>query len=287
MKIIQRSLLITSFLLGLFVCFLGQYFYKTINQTRFPHFPNKHQHQALLTPQMHLERTKAKGKYPSFSAPQTLIVCCDDGLLQTTVQTYHTQQCDGCFPEVYFLTDYPSVAIAKFGLTAPLNAMKLDLAIAWGVKQIIFIGTSCGLQKNTQLGDVVVCEKAIRDEGVSHHYLAYDKYAYPSQVLQKKLVQALKAMDITYKMGTIWTTDGFYRTTGEEIAYYQREGVLCVEMETAAILSVATFNKIDAVAMVFIGDSYAKQKWEKTIDGYKEKKLTVLNNMVRTALTLS
>ena len=54
------------------------------------------------------------------------------------------------------------------------------MAIAWGVKQIIFIGTCCGMQDNVVVGDLIVCERAIRDEGVSHHYLPDSKYVYPS-----------------------------------------------------------------------------------------------------------
>lgn len=59
--------------------------------------------------------------------------------------------------------------------------MKLELLIAWGVKQFITLGIAGGLQKNLLIGDIIVCEKAIRDEGTSHHYLPYDKYAYPSK----------------------------------------------------------------------------------------------------------
>ena len=73
----------------------------------------------------------------------------------------------------HFLKDYPSVAIARFGITAPVNAIYLERVIAWGIKQVIAIGTSCGIQENLSMDDVIVCEKAIRDEGTSHHYLPY------------------------------------------------------------------------------------------------------------------
>jgi len=286
--VMKKILLIFSFLFGILFCLAGQYFLG-YSYHSFPHFPQKHKFEAILTPEKQFERQKAMGKFPTISPPKTLILCYDDAFLKSILQKYPNKKFEefyflsGEFAEFNFLTDYPSIAIARFGWSAPLNAMKLDRAIAWGVKQVIAIGTSCGLQKDLSGDDIIVCEKAIRDEGTSHHYLAYSKYAYPSQRLKERLLQTLKEMNKPYRVGTSWTTDGFYRTTKEEVEHYQKEGVLCVEMEAAALLSVAQYRNIDMVAIFTITDSYANLKWEK-FSAYVDKKIKTLNNIFEIVL---
>lgn len=87
-------------------------------------------------------------------------------------------------------------------------------------------------------------------------------------------------------MGPSWTTDGFYRTTKEEVEQYQKDGVLCVEMESAALLAVAKYRNIDMAALFAITDSYANLTWEKAI-GYREKKLETLSTLFGIALKVA
>jgi purine-nucleoside phosphorylase len=279
----NKVALVVSFVLGVLACAVGYHFFKPCYP--FPNIPEKYRFQSALTPRQFFDYQKNKGKAPAIAAPKTLIVCCDSGLLENILQKYRTQSCHLIYADVHVLTDYPSTAIALFGLTSPLNAMMLELAIAWGIKQMIFIGTACSLQKNLVLGDIVVCEKAIRDEGVSHHYLAPSKYVYPAEPLQKKLLVMLNAMNKKYRFGAIWTTDAFFRETIQEISQYQKEGVLGVEMETAGLLSVAAFNHIDAVALYTVTDSYANLVWEKGL-GYRQKKIDTLEQLFEIALKI-
>ncbi|MFC1894604.1 hypothetical protein ACFLYH_01505 [Candidatus Dependentiae bacterium] len=78
----------------------------------------------------------------------------------------------------------------------------------------------------------------------------------------------------------------FNRTTKKEVECYQKEGVFGVEMETAAVFSVAKFNNIDAVAMLTITDSYAKYAWKKSFD-YKKQKRKALESFFEIALKLA
>ncbi len=126
----------------------------------------------------------------------------------------------------------------------------------------------------------------MRDEGTSHHYLPYSKYVYPSEKLQTKLLNYLKEKNIPYKLGPSWTTDAIYRTTKVEVEQYQKEGVLCVEGETAALFAVATYRNIEMIALFTITDSFANLTWEKATD-YEDKKLKTLNLLFEIALNLA
>jgi purine-nucleoside phosphorylase len=281
----KKILIPGFFILGVIVCFFGMRIFQPRCQT-YPCFPDKYKYEAIMKPKDFFERMKVSGQSPTFAAPKTMIMCCDDKFFKIITEKYKTKQCDGRFEKVYFLTDYPSVAIAKLGWTAANAVISFELFIAWGIKQAIFIGTSCAIQKDITLGDLIVCEKAIRDEGLSHHYLAQDKYACPSQMLQKKLLSTLNGINKPYRLGTVWTIGAFHRATVPEVERYQKEGVLSVEMEMAGLFSVAQYYHIDIVAMSTVTDSYANLKWEKAHD-YEAKKLKALEEFFEIALKVA
>ncbi|HEX3960419.1 MAG TPA: hypothetical protein VHZ03_27910 [Trebonia sp.] len=91
-------------------------------------------------------------------------------------------------------------------------------------------------------GEMVVCTGAIRDEGVSHHYAPAEKFAWPSGTLTRRLAQALAAGGTAPHSGLAWTIDAPYRETMAEARSYQAEGVVCVEMEAAALFTVGRYG---------------------------------------------
>ncbi|TFV29739.1 hypothetical protein E4K10_48535 [Streptomyces sp. T1317-0309] len=60
--------------------------------------------------------------------------------------------------------------LSGFGIGGPAAASVLEEAIAAGVRRVVSIGGAGGLGVGQVPGDVVVCDRAVRDEGVSHHY---------------------------------------------------------------------------------------------------------------------
>ena len=274
------------FLLGAFSCFVGMHFLQITFCQTFPHFNEKYKSEAILTPQQFMGFLKEKGAYSNFNAPKTLIMCVDRSLFENILQKYKTQKCGAWASDLYLLTDYPSVAVTKLGMTSSLAVMAFEMAIAWGIKQAIFIGTTCALQKDIAVGDLMVCEKAIRDEGTSHHYLPYGKYAYPSKKMQTKFLEILKDMNKPYKLGTILTTSAFFQMKVDEARHYQKEGVLGVEMEMAGLLSVAVYRHIDMIAFGTRTDTYANLVWEKSAN-YKDAKMKALNEFFEIALKVA
>lgn len=73
--------------------------------------------------------------------------------------------------------------------------------IAVGVNQFIGIGTAGGLQKDLPVGSIVVCERAVRDEGVSHHYVEPAKYAHTSIRLTQRLKDTLAVQGLDPRVG--------------------------------------------------------------------------------------
>lgn len=247
-----------------------------------PQFGEKHEFSSLTSASKMLEHRKQFGRLPSTPAPKTAIFCYQSRFVKKILEETPYESCGGCFSKLYFLKDYPGIAITDFGIGAPVMANKMEELIAWGVNQFISMGTAGSLNPKAPIGSIVVCEKAIRDEGTSHHYLPPTKYIHAPRRMTNKLQQQLKKSDIPFLTGSTWTTDSFYRQTAEEITRYQKEGVLTVEMETAALFAVAHFYQVDLGAMFTITDTHTDLIWQPYFE--EEKTMSGLRTLLKIAL---
>jgi len=143
-----------------------------------------------------------------------------------------------------------------------VTALLMEDFIALGTSKFISIGTAGGLQGNSHVGDIVLCNRAIRDEGVSHHYVPPGKYAEPSADLTGRLADEFGRAGVHFSTGCTWTIDTPYRETVEEARLYQQEGVACVEMEAAGIFSVAACRSVQVASAFVISDLLKDAVWE-------------------------
>ncbi|MER7109437.1 nucleoside phosphorylase [Streptomyces sp. NPDC000229] len=147
-----------------------------------------------------------------------------------------------------------------FGLGAPAAALVLEQLIALGVRRVITVGTAASLRTELQAGELVVCDNALRDEGVSHHYLPPGSRVRPSKGLSERLAEALRGRGVTVRRGSGWTTDAPYRETAAEVTRYGRLGVLTADMEAAGVFAVAERRGVDAAAVFAVADSLAERR---------------------------
>jgi uridine phosphorylase len=163
-------------------------------------------------------------------------------------------------------TDHKVGIVGGFGFGAPAACLRLEGLIAYGVKRFASIGTAGALQKDLHIGDLVVCDRAIRDEGVSYHYQEASKYAHASPEMVSRLTRAAEKLKLPHRLGTSWTIDAPYRETTVEVRHYQGEGVMTVEMEASALFAVAAYHDIEMGAMFTISDSLAGEVWDPQFD---------------------
>jgi uridine phosphorylase len=158
------------------------------------------------------------------------------------------------------MTRDKKLALVRLVLGAPFTAIMMEEAIACGGKEFLILGTAGAINDNMSISDVVLCSKAVRDEGTSHHYLKTSTYAYPDNGMTRKMSMALSKNGIEFSEGATWTTDAGYVETVREVKHYKKMGVLTVEMEAAALFAVARKRKVKAAAVFAISDILGK-KW--------------------------
>ncbi len=233
-----------------------------------PNFPDKHKSRSFVTPQQHVAYFRQQGFIPDFPIPESVIFCYEANLLNRIIDVENVEQVQGVGGGFYLLTETDNrVAVSgNNGIGAPGISMVLEILIELGVKRFINVGIAGGLQKNARIGDVVVCTSAIRDEGVSYHYLEDSSApALPSENLTDAFMQTLEANSIRYTQGPTWTTDAYFRETVGEIQHYQQEGVATVEMEAAALFAISTLRGVDMASGFVLSDLAAELAWHPQI----------------------
>lgn len=153
-------------------------------------------------------------------------------------------------------------AAAFLHLGAPYAGVALEELIAHGARRFLAVGTAGALGTQLKTGDLVLCTRAIRDEGTSHHYVKPSLYAYPTPRLLSRLRATLIKDRVSFCEGPTWTTDAPYRETIPEIKRYRRLGALTVEMEAAAIFAVAARLGAEAAALFAVSDHLDESGWE-------------------------
>lgn len=155
-----------------------------------------------------------------------------------------------------------SVAVFHPGVGAPLTSGLFEEAIATGCRKFVACGGAGAIIPGLALGQVVVPDAAIRDEGTSHHYVpaAREITADPDAVAAA--VTVLKERGIPHVVGKTWTTDAPYRETRAKIQTRRSEGCVTVEMETAAFLAVAAYRGVRFVQYLYAGDDASGETWD-------------------------
>ncbi len=218
----------------------------------------------MFTAKDFLEYQKERVAHPRFKPPDGVIFCYSRNFLDQISRRHKVTKAPGLFRELLLLDETGGrvAVLGNFGIGAPVVVTFLEELIAFGVRRFVSVGTAGTLRKDLGIGDIVICDRAIRDEGTSFHYLKPSKYAYASKPMIESIKKSLEVHRKKYVVGTSWTIDAPYRETVAEARKYQKEGVATVEMEASALFAVAKYRNVEMVALFAISDSLAELEWD-------------------------
>lgn len=147
-----------------------------------------------------------------------------------------------------------------------------------GCKLVISI-TSAG--QITPVGSTpyfVVIDRALRDEGTSHHYLPPGEFSEAAPHLVERSVRALEAIESSFHVGATWTTDAPFRETVGAIEAARSMGILAVEMEAAGLYAFAQSRGRAVLCLAHVTNTMAQagEDFEKGEDNGAQGALAVL-----------
>ncbi|EGR0206739.1 nucleoside phosphorylase [Vibrio vulnificus] len=144
-----------------------------------------------------------------------------------------------------------AITVCSTGIGAPSMIIAVEELKQCGAKYIIRVGSAGAMQPNIALGELIVAEGAVRDEGGSKAYIDAAYPAYASFSLLKGLDGYLQMQTVPYHMGLVRSHDSFYTDDEETLCqYWNKKGILGADMETSALFTVGRLRGLHVASVL-------------------------------------
>lgn len=177
----------------------------------------------------------------------------------------YSKYCTGWVP-VYRVRAYGAeAALFMPHVGAPAAAGFMEDLWAWGGRHFVFCGAAGALRRDIAHGRLIIANAAVRDEGLSYHYLP------PADEIELKprcvdaCRDAMESLRFPHIEGKTWTTDAFFRETEKKAQRRREQGCVCVEMECAGLAAVAQFRGVDFAQFFYVTDTLDGPEWDEGI----------------------
>lgn len=143
------------------------------------------------------------------------------------------------------------VLVVSTGMGGASTGITVEELHNIGVEYMIRIG-SCGvLDKKIKLGDLLLINGAVRDDGASKTYVDAIYPAIPDTRLLMATIQASEENQVPFFIGRARSHDSFYTDREEEIdAYWAAKGILGADMETAALFTIGALRGVKTASIL-------------------------------------
>lgn len=173
------------------------------------------------------------------------------------------------------------VSVQGTGMGIPSASIYInELIREYDVKNLIRIGTAGSLQPHIHVKDVVIALAASTNSAVNWNRFRGSDFAPTADFdLLLKAYHAAKDLNIPVKAGNVLSSDEFYDDDPDFYKKWAEYGVLCVEMETAALYTIAAKYGAKALGIFTISDSLVTKEACSA-----EERQHSFNDMVKIAL---
>ena len=172
------------------------------------------------------------------------------------------------------------LTICSTGIGCPSAAIAVEELAAVGVDSLIRVGTTGALQAGIEIGDMVVATGAAKEEGTSKRYEGPVVPAVPDYDVLSALVDGAEDNGEDVHVGPIVSDDAFYNETEAYVDAWEAAGLLAVEMEAAAVFSLARRKGLSAGAICTV-DGNLVEGTQKGADSESELPEKAKNNVER------
>ncbi len=130
-----------------------------------------------------------------------------------------------------------------------------ELFAEYDVQTLIRVGTCGALTESVKLRDVIIAMSASTDSQINHHRFQGIHYAPTADyALLRKAVESAEAAGFTPHVGQVFSGDVFYNDRPELVSQTAAYGVLGIEMEAAALYTLAAKFGRRALGIMTVSD---------------------------------
>jgi len=173
------------------------------------------------------------------------------------------------------------VSVQGTGMGIPSASIYInELISSYGVQNLIRVGTCGAIQKDVKVRDVLLAQGACTDSSMNRNtFPGYDYAPIANFDLLKKAYDVGVNKGLNIRVGNVFSADMFYSNNPDMTLKLGSYGVLAVEMEAAALYTIAAKFGVKALTVLTVSDHILTG--EETTAAERQ---TTFNEMIEVAL---
>jgi len=201
------------------------------------------------------------GKKPEeLQLPRRAIITFSFGDVKSLLGNKHQKPIQAWTPfrSLFLIADTDTI-VTRCYFGGPNIAALVEELSAFGVHEFVLWGYCGGISNDITIGDLLIAKGALRQDGVSYHYLDNaDDFVFTDwfQAWHEK------AGAFSIRPAMIWSCDALYRETKNKISSFRKMGIHGVEMETASFYAVCKAKKLKGIAFLVVSDRFMQNRWQ-------------------------
>ena len=133
------------------------------------------------------------------------------------------------------------------GIGAPSAGIAVEEMHRVGIRYAIRVGSAGAMQRGIALGDLVIAEGVVRDDGLSHKYVPAIYPAVPSY----RLMHLAHTYVPHAHYGLVRSHDGFYVDDNADVeAFWHTKGILADDMESGILMVVGRLRRMETLSIL-------------------------------------
>ncbi|MCK6555857.1 nucleoside phosphorylase [Candidatus Binatia bacterium] len=222
-----------------------------------PLFENKHfRRAAVFQPENLMRETRRQKGLPEGTIPRHCVLDPDGDIVAHLLRRGEATRDPAwaCYHTTMYRFERGGLAFGIIGCAVggPFAVLLAEQMFVSGCELLISVTSAGRILPVREPPYFVLIDKALRDEGTSHHYLPAARYVELLPEVSARLAGAVKRCTPPVTRGAAWTTDAPYRETDLAIAAARAEGVLAVEMEAASLYAFAHARRKPVICFAHI-----------------------------------
>ncbi len=206
------------------------------------------------------EGRRQRGRH-DIAVPSVCLLDPDGDIVRHLIATDRATEHPGwaCYHTTLWTFDLDGTEVGVIGCAvgASFAVLLAEQFAVSGCELLISVTSSGSITPVADPPHFVLIDRALRDEGTSHHYLPPGEWSEAPAHLMARLDGLLTGLAQPVVTGATWTTDAPYRETATAIAHAESLGIVAVEMEAAALYAFATVSGRDVICVAHVTNTMA------------------------------
>ena len=176
------------------------------------------------------------------------------------------------------------ISVMGSGMGMPsIGINSYELFKFYGVEQIVRIGSAGSYSPDLNIYDVVLVKDAYSESNYAYVQNGEQRHVLESNSeLNEKLLNIAKEINIPVHIARTHSSDVFYQENSKWQERYEKDGCMCVEMESFALFHNANVLGKKAACLLTISDSFITHQ-----ETTSHERQTAFSNMMKIALELA